>query len=162
MGGGDRRAAARTTQPNGDEKVDGALSGTYTCSLLCDLIHSEGAEVVAEYGSDFYKGMPAVTVNKFGSGEAWYIASSPDKEFLQALLTNLCKDKRIEPILSVPTGVEVTRRNKDGKSFTFILNHNSEPSELQLGAQQRTELLTGEIVSGAYSLSAKGVMIIEQ
>ncbi|WP_339208538.1 beta-galactosidase [Paenibacillus sp. FSL K6-3182] len=144
------------------KKVDGALSGTYTCSLLCDLIHSEGAEVVAEYGSDFYKGMPAVTVNKFGSGEAWYIASSPDKEFLQALLTNLCKDKRIEPILSVPTGVEVTRRNKDGKSFTFILNHNSEPSELQLGAQQRTELLTGEIVSGAYSLSAKGVMIIEQ
>ncbi|KRE47157.1 beta-galactosidase [Paenibacillus sp. Soil522] len=143
-------------------KAAGALSGTYTCSLLCDLIHSEGAEVVAEYGSDFYKGMPAVTVNKFGKGEAWYLATSPDRPFLQSLLINLCKDKGIEPLLAAPSGVEVTRRNKAGKSFTFILNHNTEAAELQLGAQPRTELLSGETVSGAYSLAAKDVMIIEQ
>lgn len=142
--------------------VNGALSGTYTCNLLCDLIHTEGAEVVAEYGSDFYKGMPAVTMNKFGKGEAWYIASSPDQHFLQSLFTNVCKDKGIEPLLAAPSGVEVTRRNKDGKSFTFILNHNAEAARLQLQDEPRTELLSRELVSGAYSLAAKGVMIIEQ
>ncbi len=75
-------------------KAAGALSGTYTCSLLCDLIHSEGAEVVAEYGSDFYKGMPAVTVNKFGKGEAWYLATSPDRPFLQSLLDKFVQGQR--------------------------------------------------------------------
>lgn len=33
----------------------------YKCNLLCDLMHSEGAEVLATYESDFYAGMPAVT-----------------------------------------------------------------------------------------------------
>ena len=33
----------------------------YKCNLLCDLMHTEGAEVLATYESDFYAGMPAVT-----------------------------------------------------------------------------------------------------
>ncbi|MBO9599675.1 MAG: beta-galactosidase, partial [Cohnella sp.] len=37
------------------------LQPSYASSMLCDLVHSEGAEVVAEYGEDFYKGMPALT-----------------------------------------------------------------------------------------------------
>lgn len=140
----------------------GELSGTYSCSILCDLIHSEGAEVIAEYGSDFYKGMPALTVNKFGEGEAWYVASSPDKAMLQSLLSTICKEKGIEPLLAAPSGVEVTRRIKDGKSFTFVLNHNSEASVVQLQDEPRKDLLSGELVSGEYSVAAKGVLIIEQ
>lgn len=45
------------------------LKDSYGCGMLCDLVHSEGAAVVAEYGEDFYKGMPALTVNKFGAGK---------------------------------------------------------------------------------------------
>lgn len=55
----------------------GDLQGEYGCGMLCDLLHSEGAEVIAEYGDDFYKGMPVVTRNTFGQGEAWYVASDP-------------------------------------------------------------------------------------
>ena len=73
----------------------GALSGEYQCGLLCDLIHSEGAEIKAVYGSDFYQGMPALTVNKFGAGQAWYVATSPEPSFLQGFLANLCKEKGI-------------------------------------------------------------------
>ena len=46
----------------------GQLEGTYDCGILCDVIHAEGAEVVAEYGSDYYQGMPSLTVNSFGQG----------------------------------------------------------------------------------------------
>lgn len=144
------------------KEEQGELSGAYTCSLLCDIIHSEGAEVVAEYGSDFYKGTPVVTVNKYGNGQAWYIASSPDQRFLKSLLTNICKDKNIQPLLEAPSGVEVTRRSKDGKTFTFILNHNAEAVKLELQDEPLNNLLTGQPVSGAHSLAAKGVMIIEQ
>lgn len=40
----------------------------YKCNLLCDLMHPEGAEVLATYESDFYAGMPAVTKNIYGKG----------------------------------------------------------------------------------------------
>ena len=64
----------------------GALKASYTCGLLCDLIHAEGAEVIAEYGQDFYKGMPAVTRNQFGAGQAWYVATSPEPALIAGFI----------------------------------------------------------------------------
>ena len=63
----------------------GSLGGEYACGLLCDLLHPEGAEVLAEYGEEFYRGMPVLTRNRYGQGEAWYVASSPDASFLRDL-----------------------------------------------------------------------------
>lgn len=139
----------------------GALSGTYSCDLLCDLIHSEGAEVVAEYGSDFYKGMPAVTVNSFGQGKAWYIAASPDAAFLQALMANVAAEAGIKPLLAAPEGVEVSRRTINGSSYTFLLNHNAESATVELSEPYVKELLSGQSVAGSIELQAKGVAILE-
>ncbi|MCR8630577.1 beta-galactosidase [Paenibacillus radicis (ex Xue et al. 2023)] len=138
----------------------GSLKGMYDCWLLCDLIHSEGAEIVASYGSDFYKGRPVVTVNRFGEGEAWYIASSPEPQFLEDLLANLCEAKGIAPLLNAPAGVEISEREKDGKTYTFLLNHNDSPVTVDVGAEQAFELIGGKIISGATILPAKGVMIL--
>ncbi|MBB6692277.1 beta-galactosidase [Cohnella xylanilytica] len=140
----------------------GALSGTYECGLLCDLIHSEGAEVLAEYGSDFYKGMPALTVNRFGQGQAWYVATSPDARFMSDFLANLVADKGIRPLAKVPAGVEAAERVKDGKSFLFLLNHNAEEATVDLGDRGGVDLLTGSQVSGTVAIGAKGVVIVER
>ncbi len=45
------------------------LSGVYEARDYCDLIHTEGAEVLATYGRDFYAGRPALTVNGYGDGQ---------------------------------------------------------------------------------------------
>lgn len=103
-----------------------------------------------------------MAVNKFGEGEAWYVASSPEKSMLQSLLSAVCKDKGIEPLPPAPSGVEETRRAKDGKSYTFVLNHNAEAAAIPLQDEPRLDLLSGRQVSGEYSLAAKGIMIIEQ
>jgi beta-galactosidase len=139
---------------------NGALKASYKCGLLCDLIHTEGAEVFAEYGQDFYKGMPAVTKNKFGAGKAWYVATSPEPALLQDLLANICHEKDIQPVLNVPTGVEVSQRSKAGKSFIFLLNHNAEEAIIETKLVHAEDLLTGELLSGSIKLSAKGVRII--
>lgn len=140
----------------------GKLKGSYECGLLCDLIHAESATVVAQYGSDFYKGMPVLTVNQFGQGKAWYVASSPDAAFLSDFLANLCADKDIHSLLQTPTGVEVTQRaQQDGTSFLFLLNHNSEDATIELGNRQTIDLLTGEELTGSIQLSAKGVRILD-
>nr|WP_216855754.1 beta-galactosidase [Paenibacillus qinlingensis] len=141
----------------------GGLEGSYQCGILCDLIHAEGAEVKAVYGKDFYQGMPALTVNKYGAGQAWYVASSPEPAFLQALLGNLCQDKGITaPIPPVP-GVEVsTRINEQNESFVFILNHNDQVTRVSLGDLKGTDLISGDFIELEATLAAKQVLIIEK
>ncbi|CAN7450864.1 beta-galactosidase [Paenibacillus sp. LjRoot56] len=141
----------------------GGLNGNYRCGILCDLIHAEGAEVKAVYGKDFYQGMPALTVNKYGAGQAWYVASSPEPAFLQGLLGNLCLDKGITaPIPPVP-GVEVsTRTNEQNESFVFILNHNDQAATISLGDLKGTDLISGDFIENEATLPPKAVLIIEK
>ncbi|HZG57653.1 beta-galactosidase [Paenibacillus sp.] len=140
----------------------GPLSGEYEGSMLCDLIHLEGAEAVATYGEDFYAGMPAVTVNKFGAGEAWYVATSPDRAFLQGLLKHLCDKAGIAPALrDAPEGLEAAVREKDGKRFLFLLNHNKQAAAASLEGVWR-DALSGETRQGEVDVPAHGVLILSK
>lgn len=138
----------------------GALKGEYECNILFDLIHSEGAEVIAEYGDDFYAGMPVVTKNKFGKGQAWYIASSPDHTFLQDLTSTLCIEKGVRPLLKSDPGIEASTRVKENNSYLFIMNHNNNVSHFDLGNEGKIDLLTGKSLSGECSIDANEVMIL--
>ncbi|ACT00409.1 beta-galactosidase [Paenibacillus sp. JDR-2] len=135
----------------------------YECGMLCDLIHSEGAEVKAVYGDDFYRGMPALTVNKFGEGEAWYLATSPEEAFLQDWLPQLCASRGIKPLVSgTPEGVETTIRSKDGQDYLFVLNHNADAVTVTLREQSGIDLLTGASVQGGTTeLKGYDVQIIK-
>ncbi|NQX47527.1 beta-galactosidase [Paenibacillus tritici] len=138
----------------------GSLNRSYGCDLLCDLIHTEGAEVLAEYGTDFYKGMPALTVNRFGAGQAYYVATSPDSAFLRGFLGNLCADNGIAPLVSAPEGIESVQRVKDGVSYLFLLNHAAEELSADIGTGERTDLLTGKKFSGSTVVPGRGVLIL--
>ncbi|MGE7828066.1 beta-galactosidase [Paenibacillus sp. NPDC093718] len=140
----------------------GQLEGTYDCGILCDVIHAEGAEVVAEYGSDYYQGMPSLTVNSFGQGKAWYVATSPEPKFLKDLMQTICNEHGIEPVLRAPEGVEVTKRVKEGVEFTFVLNHMPESKPVPLEGETYVDLLTGEEHRDSCEVPARGVMILEK
>ncbi|TYP71388.1 beta-galactosidase [Paenibacillus methanolicus] len=139
----------------------GSLQGEYDCSILCDLIHAETADVLAAYGQDFYQGMPVLTRNRFGSGEAYYVASSPEASFLQGFLGELCARRGIAPLPGVAQGVEATRRVKDGRSYLFVLNHNAEAASIDL-KHGGTDLLTGASLSGVSEIAGRGVLIVEE
>ncbi|RUS28967.1 beta-galactosidase, partial [Jimgerdemannia flammicorona] len=76
--------------------------GTYKCSRLCEIIHCEGAESIANYGKEFYAGGPVVTKNMFGKGEAYYIATDPEDRFLDDFYGDILAELNIEPPLHVP------------------------------------------------------------
>lgn len=139
----------------------GKLQGSYECGMLCDLLHTEGAEVIAEYGEDFYKGMPAVTRHTFGKGEAYYVATDPEQGFLDELIEKITTDKGIQPNLSAPSGVEVSRRVKDGISYLFVLNHNTEAVSYDLGQLKAEDLISGNQLSGTVSIEGRDVHILE-
>lgn len=139
----------------------GDLQGEYSCGMLCDLLHSEGAEVIAEYGDDFYKGMPVVTRNTFGQGEAWYVASDPEDRFLDDLLGQLAAAKNIDSLLNTPEGVEVTARTKDGQQYLFVMNHNATAQSYDLGKAKAHDLLTDRSLSGTIEIEGRGVQLLE-
>ena len=144
------------------QKPLGALEGSYECGLLFALVHAETAETLAVYGEDFYAGMPALTRNTFGSGSAWYIASDPEPGFVEGLMAHICAEQGVSPVLSPPAGVEVAQRVKEGKVFTFVLNHNEAPAAVDLGEVAGHDLLSGKELAGRMELPARGVWIIRK
>jgi Beta-galactosidase C-terminal domain./Beta-galactosidase trimerisation domain. len=117
---------------------------------------------LATYGSDFYAGMPALTVNSFGQGKAYYVATDPEESFVKGLIRYVCDEKGIKPIMVTPAGVEVTQRIKGDAVFTFVLNHNEVPVKVDLGQQEQHELLSDQYMSGVVEIPARGVFILER
>lgn len=132
----------------------------YKCTMLCDLMHTEGAEVIAEYDSDFYKGLPVVTKNTVGRGEAWYVGSVLEQNMLDELIGNLLESKKIKGFGTLPEGVEIVSRVKDEKEFYFIMNHTEKQHILEKGFEGYTDLLTGSKTDEEIELNAFDVKIL--
>lgn len=140
----------------------GSLEGAYECGIACEVVHSEGADVLASFGSDFYQGSPALTRNKFGEGEAWYIPTDPNREFMKQWAKQLCEENNIHPVCIPAEGVEVAQREKENKVFTFFMNHTTELKSVDVGSKPRVDLLTGNTYAGNVELEGYGVLILEE
>ena len=139
---------------------DYALSGSYRCDMLCEIVHLEGAEAIGTYGHDFYQGVPALTRHRVGQGEAWYLAANAEPRLLSDLVETFVRSAGLRPLLAEPNAhVEVTQRQKGGDVFTFYLNHGDEVETIALGSSAVVDLLTGEQFAQTMDLAAKGVRI---
>ena len=128
-----------------------------SCSYLFDLIHSESAEILGTYASDFYAGMACVTENSFGNGKAVYIGSKPSKEFLFHLFKHYTEENKIQDVLSTPNGVSAAIRCGDSSDYLFLLNNDSAGHEVDLSRYGACESLLTGTVSDRVFLKGKGV-----
>ncbi|MEZ0536706.1 beta-galactosidase [Caldicellulosiruptoraceae bacterium PP1] len=135
------------------------FNGEFECSTICDVINLEGANVLATYGKDFYKNTPAVTENTFGNGKAVYIGTKPSEEFLDKLFDYYLNSLNIKPILYVPDGVEVTKRQYENVYFIFVINHNDYEIKINLD-KEYYNMLSEQKISGEICLAAKDVLIL--
>ena len=117
---------------------DGSQSG---CGLLCDIIRLEGAQVLATYGGDFYKGTPAVTRNSFGRGTVYYVGTQPDSGGLAKILDGL----ELEPLVPDETPLEIDRRVIDGREYWFLINLTGTPQAMPGSFKGETNILTGTV-----------------
>ena len=65
------------------------LHTSYKCKNLCDLVQLNGATPLMNYGSDFYQGTPALTVNQYGKGYAYYICADAEEPFYHDLYAKI-------------------------------------------------------------------------
>ncbi|MFD5824628.1 beta-galactosidase [Lentzea sp. NPDC060358] len=130
------------------------LLGPFTADFWADDLEVTTASVVAEVAEGELAGMPVVLRNAFGGGTAWYVATRPSAEAMRALLAHVASSAGIE-LSPQPEGVEVVRRG----DHLFLLNHRTEPAEVAVDGT-RTDLLTGERVSGKAFLPRYGVRVL--
>lgn len=138
-----------------------SFSDHYTSSFWAEVIHTEGAEVVATFGSGYFAGCPAVTRHRFGKGEAWYLGTDFESPFYDDLVGHLREKAGIHPPLAVPPEVEVTLRRSRDRNFLFLLNHGDSQAAIGLNGIRGKELITGTLVDQTLSLPPAGVAIIE-
>jgi len=136
---------------------------TYPAELICDLLHTETAVSYCGYESDFYKGMPVITENRFGKGNAYYIATSSNESFYEKFLKDICEKAGVEPVADTPKGVEATIRENEKGVFLFLLNHTDEEQSVNLifgGTDiiRNVDYPDGDIVR----LAAKDVVILRK
>nr|WP_204487944.1 beta-galactosidase [Caldicoprobacter guelmensis] len=140
------------------------LKGEYEARELCDLIHAETAEVLATYKSDFYAGRPALTVNSFGKGKAYYIAFRNNGDFLTDFYGALIRELNLKRAVDteLPQGVTAQMRTDGERVFVFILNFVPEERQVDLKDMRFKDMITGENVTGRVSLPPYGVKILER
>ena len=140
------------------------LMGSYEATELCSLIHTESAQILATYEKDFYAGRPALTVNAYGNGRAYYMASRNDTRFLHDFYTALAADLNIRRALAVdlPDGITAQLRTNGDTEFVFLLNFNPDARDIDLAWETFTNMLTGERVTGSIRLEGYGVKILER
>ena len=139
----------------------GLMKGTYDCTLWGELIHLEGASAHGVFAHDYYANGPALTVNLFGEGKAYYLATLGSDVLMAALARLLCHEANVSPILEVPDGVEATRRVRaDGRSVYFLLNHTETPQKLVLPSGSCISLLDGNELQSYLEIAAKDVVVV--
>lgn len=143
---------------------EGVLSGRHRSQYICDLIHPTTAEVIGEYGKDWYKGWPALTKNRFGKGEAYYFATHPDYSLLKPFYESLIDKYGIKRALgaALPFGVTASIREGESGEIVFIENFLHESVKISLTAgKEYKDLLSGETVSSEIELEALGARVLK-
>ncbi|NLO49013.1 MAG: beta-galactosidase [Clostridiales bacterium] len=140
------------------------LNGEYEAREYCELIHAETADVLAVYKSDFYAGRPAVTVNSFGKGKAYYLAARTEERFLDVFYQKLADKKGLMRALhcELPEGVTAQLRCGGGRKFIFLMNFSEAEKIVDIPGFLYKDLLTGEMYNDRISLLPYGVKVMEE
>jgi beta-galactosidase len=141
------------------------LSGDHAVKDYCERVHPEGATVLATYQSDFYAGMPALTVNRVGRGAVYYLATRPagdafHDQLVRGLVRELALARNLE--VELPEGVTVQRRTGGGRSFLFVHNCTGERQTLQLGPIRLRDAEDGRVLTGAVALEPYASRVVER
>lgn len=139
------------------------LRGEYKAETFCDLIHAEGAQALAVYANQFYRGRPAVTVNRRGKGRAYYIASRNEARFHADFYRHLIDELGLRRALGceLPDGVTAQIRTDGEREFIFLLGFNREPVEIDLGPAVYRDLVSDSEYGGRFQLPPYTALVLE-
>lgn len=134
------------------------LSDGTVSSIWSEHVHLAGAEAVQSFTEYPLEGVPSLTRHAVGNGAAWYLATFPDRDGIDAVLDKLLAESGVSPVAAADPGVELVRRSSsDGQSYLFAINHTRSDASVSAAG---TDLLTGGTFAG--TVPAGGVAVVEE
>ena len=137
----------------------------YRAKDMLDIIHLTSAKAICSYNKDFYAGEPAVTVNEYGKGKAYYIAMRDEGgAFLNVFYRELIDELALERALGDFEPYEYLSahtREDDENKYLFIENYSPSECTIEHPHIKGTDILTGEEVGEYIEMGSYGVKIIK-
>lgn len=126
----------------------------YDVDYMCDIIHANEAEILGEYEKDFYAGCPAVTVNSYGKGKAYYVAFRNDSSFAEDFLSQF--DITPDADIKLSDGVYLRKRGE----LVFVMNFSDEERTVTLD-KEYTDVIRDEKINGEVKLPVCGYLVLK-
>ena len=122
------------------------LSDGSVSSVWSEHVHLAGADAVQAFTEYPLEGVPSLTRRAVGAGTAWYLATFPDRDGIEAIVDRLLADSGVAPLALADPGVELMRRRAaDGQGFLFAINHTRSAASVQVSG---LDIITGEPFTG--------------
>lgn len=132
------------------------LSGGTSASVWSEHVHLTGAKALSTFTEYPLEGVPALTRRVVGEGSAWYLATFPDSNGIDALVERLLAEAGVESLAAADPGVELIRRTSDdGATFLFAINHSRRDAAVKATG---VDLLTGATFDGVVPAGAVAVV----
>ena len=131
-----------------------------SCNLLCDLMHLEGAQLLASYDENFYAGMPAITKNTFGKGCTYYIGTNMGQEGIDKVLKMATQQAGVHSVVNEPTALEVVCRKTANSTHYYIFNFKETEIVIPDQFVGYTDLLTGKKVESGMRMKHYDALIL--
>lgn len=141
------------------------LSGDYDAHEIAELIHLEGAEALGHYRNDFYAGRPALTVNRFGEGNAYHLATRvKETSFYVELYAAITSKAGITRAMDseLPAGVTAQLRTDGESDYVFVQNFSGSPQTVELDGAEYTDLETGLSAPALLNLTVNGLAMLKR
>lgn len=136
----------------------------YTAKDYCAQIELDTAIMVATYEDDFYAGNPALAINTFGAGRAYFIASRNERKFHADFYSQLVEELGISPVLEAEheTGVSIQARVSESEAFYFVMNFTEGEQKIVFKDKEIVfkDVETGEAVQKELVLPQYGCKVL--
>lgn len=123
------------------------------------LAADEDTKVLGVYGSNYYKGSPALTEHPYGKGKVLYFGAGFTRENMRVFLDYTETLSPWKHMIELPRECELAVRKKDGKNFFFVLNYLSYEVNIKLKCDF-INMINGEYINGDVSLKPYGTLIL--
>ena len=136
----------------GGEKIPTGIFSDILDTTLPD------ARVLATYDVDYYKGCAALIERKVGKGRALHFGGTFTAENTKAFFNYAGICSPFNEYAELPEECELVIREKEGRTYLFVLNYTRQPQKLYL-KRGAVDMDTGVDSSGEVCLPAYGTKV---
>jgi beta-galactosidase len=126
------------------------------------LAHLRTAKPLLTYAADFMAGMPAVTVNAFGAGQAYFIGTRLSAVLLDRLYAIVGQSLPRAIDATLPHGVIVNERVAGDEQFVVVQNYTRAPKTVAFDGPILVDLETAESFVRELPLAPLGSRVLRK